>query len=58
MMLSMQGFLGKELIAEACRGLHKRCVGCNEQLMQYTEKLDAVVSHTPPSLSLVGVAIH
>ena len=40
-----QGFLQEELVPEACRGLHKRCVTCSELLMQNTEKLDAVVSN-------------
>lgn len=39
-----KGFVPRGMIFEACRGLSKRCITCNELLMQYTEKLDAVVS--------------
>ena len=44
MYVSLKGFVPDELLAEGCRGLHKRCAACNELLMQSTEKLDAVVS--------------
>ena len=40
----LKGFVPRGMIFEACRGLSKRCITCNELLMQYTEKLDAVVS--------------
>ena len=38
-----QGFLGAELVGEACRGLHKRCVAASEQLMQSMESIDTMV---------------
>ena len=41
----MQGFLQPDLIAEARKGLSKRCAACSELLMQNMEKLDAVVSY-------------
>ena len=40
----IQGFLQAELVAEAHKGLRKRCTACSELLMQNVEKLDAIVS--------------
>ena len=46
---SVQGFLPADLVSEACRGLHKRCVAASEQLMQSLEGLDSIVSQSPHS---------
>lgn len=43
-----QGFLQAELVSEACRGLHKRCVSATEQLMQSMEALDGIVRELSP----------
>ena len=48
----MQGFLQADLIAEARKGLSKRCSACSELLMQNMEKLDAIVSHLLDHLTL------
>ena len=40
----VQGFLQAELVAEARKGLNKRCLACSEFLMQNMESLDAIVS--------------
>lgn len=42
--LIFKGYIPVDRIEEACKGLHKRCVVCSEQLMQNTEKLDTIVS--------------
>ena len=41
----LQGFVQRELVGEACRGLHKRCVAATELLMQSMEALDSIVRH-------------
>ena len=41
----MQGFVQQELVVEACRGLHKRCVAATELLMRSMEALDSIVRH-------------
>ncbi|XP_064396390.1 BAG family molecular chaperone regulator 1-like [Halichondria panicea] len=46
-----KGFLQTELIADACRGLHKRCLACGELLMQNLEKLDSMI--IPPTETLI-----
>ena len=46
----MQGFLQAELVEEACRGLHKKCVAVSEQLMQSMESLDGIVRQSTVSL--------
>ena len=43
-LLILQGFLQGELVAEAHKGLKKRCIACSEFLMQNMENLDALVS--------------
>jgi hypothetical protein len=49
----VQGFLQADLIAEARKGLNKRCSACSELLMQNMEKLDAIVSHLLEGLQLL-----
>nr|CAJ65915.1 BAG family molecular chaperone regulator 1 [Suberites domuncula] len=46
-----KGFVQSELVADACRGLAKRCVSCGEFLMQNLEKLDAI--DIPPTETLI-----
>ena len=53
----VQGFLPAELVGEACKGLHKRCVAASEQLMQNTESLDAIVCHYVYTQHLLYVCI-
>ncbi|CAI8041840.1 BAG family molecular chaperone regulator 1 [Geodia barretti] len=40
-----KGFVQRELVGEACRGLHKRCVAATELLMRSMEALDSIVRH-------------
>ena len=56
-LLFMQGFLQADLIAEARKGLSKRCSVCSELLMQNMEKLDAIVSHLLHGLTLYSTSV-
>jgi len=38
------GHLPSELHPEALKGIHKKCVGCVEQLMKLLEKLDSLIT--------------
>ena len=52
-----QGFLGAELVGEACRGLHKRCVAASEQLMQSMEVERAIVIRNQCTIIIIIIVM-